>query len=116
MADLRFAAWFLWMTPLLTALSRARDAACSSATAPALSPVSAASRNLRTEVFSELLTALLRRRAFSFVLLRLIWLLMLATAVRNPSQTVRWTAWTPSDRRTSRSRLAAAGLAPGGKT
>src|SRR5207245_7076956 len=47
--------------------------------AAATSPSSAVSRNLRTAVLSEDLTALLRRRAFSFCLLRLIWDLMFAT-------------------------------------
>src|SRR5205823_13482258 len=76
MADLRFAAWFLWMTPLLAALSRLSHAARIASVAAAASPASAASRNLRTAVFSDDLTALLRRRAFSFCLLRLIWDLM----------------------------------------
>ena len=49
------------------------------AVAASTSPASAASRNLRTEVFSADLTALLRCRAFSFCLLRLIWDLMFAT-------------------------------------
>src|SRR5215470_1970771 len=78
-ADLRFAAWFLWMTPLLAALSRLAHAVRMASVAPATSPASAASRNLRTAVFSDDLTALLRWRAFSFCLLRLIWDLMFAT-------------------------------------
>src|SRR5258708_29508168 len=45
------------------------------------SPASAASRNCRTDVFSADLTALLRWRAFSFCLLRLIWDLIFATRV-----------------------------------
>ena len=49
MADLRFAAWFLWMTPLLAALSSCRQAARSAASASSASPASAASRNWRTE-------------------------------------------------------------------
>src|SRR5882757_8974121 len=48
------------------------------------SPASAASRNCRTDVFSSDLTALLRWRAFSFCLLRLIWDLIFAT--RMPRQ------------------------------
>src|SRR5262249_12528727 len=60
MADLRFAAWFLWMTPLLAALSRPRQASRMAAFAASTSPASAASRNLRTLVFSDDLTALLR--------------------------------------------------------
>src|SRR3954463_3889774 len=67
------------MTPLLTALSSLRDADCSAALALAGSPVSAASRKERTAVLSEDLTPLLRRRAASFVRIRLIWDLMFAT-------------------------------------
>src|SRR6516225_3518682 len=47
--------------------------------AASTSPASAASRNLRTLVFSDDLTALLRCRAFSFCLFRLICDLMFAT-------------------------------------
>src|SRR5271169_790051 len=79
MADLRFAACFLWITPLLAALSRSRVAARMAAAAASASPASAASRNLRTLVFSVDLTALLRCLAFSFCLLRLICDLMFAT-------------------------------------
>src|SRR5262249_22011473 len=90
-ADLRFAAWFLWMTPLLAALSRLCDAARIAAVAAATSPVSAASRNLRTAVFRDDLTALLRCRAFSFCLLRLIWDLIFATRKpRSGSGSRRW--------------------------
>src|SRR5215469_11502542 len=78
-ADLRFAAWFLWMTPLLAALSRLAHAVRMASVASATSPASAASRNLRTAVFSDDLTALLRWCAFSFCLLRLIWDFMFAT-------------------------------------
>ena len=78
-ADLRFAAWFLWMMPLLAALSRARVASRASSWAFAASPASAASRNLRTEVFRADLTDLLRRRAASLVRLRLIYDLIFAT-------------------------------------
>src|SRR3954469_11111592 len=78
-ADLRFAAWFLWMTPLEAALSSFCAAWRSSASAGSLSPGSAASRNLRTADFSALLTALLRSCRFSFCLFRLIWDLMFAT-------------------------------------
>jgi hypothetical protein len=77
--DLRFAAWFSWMTPLLTALSSFLDAFASAFSAAALSPAAIASRVRRTSVFSSLLTALLRSRAFSLVLLRLICDLMFAT-------------------------------------
>ena len=78
-ADLRFAAWFLWMTPLLAALSRAFDAARCSSVAFSVSPASTASRNRRTAVRTDERTDLLRCRRFSFVLTRLIWDLMLAT-------------------------------------
>src|SRR3954452_9709103 len=79
MADLRFAAWFLWMTPLLTALSSWRDATRSSVVAAAVSPASLASLSLRITVFSDVLTVLVRSRAGSFCRLRLIWDLMFAT-------------------------------------
>src|SRR6478609_3599257 len=78
-ADLRFAAWFGWITPLDAALSRLRDAAANSTCAVALSPASAALRTRRTAVFSADLTDLLRRRAASLVRMRLIWDLILAT-------------------------------------
>ncbi len=78
--DLRRAAWFLWMTPLLAALSsRLMARRVSSSTFS--SPCSAAAVTTLVRVFSSERTALLRRRRFSFCLLRLIWLLMLATKV-----------------------------------
>ena len=58
------------MTPLLTALSSLREASWRAALVLAASPVAAASRKDRIEVFSDDLTALLRRRAFSFVWIR----------------------------------------------
>src|SRR5262245_10274466 len=67
------------MTPLLTALSSLREASRISAVAASVSPVAVASWNLRIAVFSDDLTALLRRRRFSFCRLRLIWDLMFAT-------------------------------------
>src|ERR687894_1929960 len=73
MPDLRLAAWFLWMTPLLAALSSALLAVCRAVVAAAASPASAAERNRRTAVFSADLTATLRWRAFSLVRFRLIW-------------------------------------------
>src|SRR6266516_1703567 len=92
-ADLRLAAWFLWMTPLLAALSRLCDAVRMATVAASTSPASAASRNLRTAVFSDDLTALLRCRAFSFCLLRLIWDLIFATRKpRSGSGLVGWGA------------------------
>src|SRR5699024_2897813 len=77
--DFRFAAWLLWMTPLLAALSNLREAVLSASLAASLSPATIASRTRRTCVFNSDLTALLRSRAFSFVRLRLIWDLMFAT-------------------------------------
>src|SRR5947207_11433717 len=59
-ADLRLAAWFLWMTPLLAALSRLCDAVRMATVAASTSPASAASRNLRTAACSDDLSALLR--------------------------------------------------------
>src|SRR5205823_4732874 len=85
MADLRLAAWFLWITPLLTALSSWREAAWASSAAFAVSPASAASRNRRMCVRRADLMALLFARAFSFVLFRLIWDLMFATG-KEPSR------------------------------
>src|SRR5215470_13008117 len=90
MADLRFAAWRLWMTPLLAALSSCRQAARSAAPVSSMSPDSAASRNFLMDVFSEDFTALLRSLAFSFCLLRLIWDLMFAT--RKP-RLGYWSGW-----------------------
>src|SRR5919202_788347 len=57
-ADLRFAAWFLWMTPLLTALSSLRDADRSAEAAFSASPDSTAARTERARVRSSLLIAL----------------------------------------------------------
>src|SRR5690554_6578706 len=67
------------MTPLLTALSNLRDSSRSSATAASVTCAATDSLNLRMAVFREDLTALLRRRRFSFCRLRLIWDLMFAT-------------------------------------
>src|ERR1700757_3869776 len=77
------------MTPFLAALSRLRQAARIAVVAASASPASAASRNLRTDVFSSDLTALLRSRAFSFCLLRLIWDLMFATRMPRYG----WSGW-----------------------
>src|SRR4051794_11604305 len=79
MADFLLAAWLGWRTPLPAALSSLRLAAWSSSAALSLSPAAAASRNFRMAVFTEDLTALLRWRRASLVLMRLIWDLMLAT-------------------------------------
>src|SRR3984885_2869177 len=80
-ADLRLAAWFLWMTPLLAALSSMTNAARMACVAFSASHAAAASRNWRPDVFSADSTALFRWRAFSFCLLRLIWDLIFATRV-----------------------------------
>src|SRR4051812_50160101 len=86
MPDLRFAAWFLWMTPLLTALSSALLACARAVPAAAGSPASAAVRKRRTAVFRADLTATLRCRARSLVRFRLIWDLMFATREPRCSQ------------------------------
>src|SRR5699024_2856465 len=51
-ADLRFAAWFLWITPLLTALSSFLLASRSAVSAASLSPEEMAVRTCRTCVLS----------------------------------------------------------------
>ena len=79
MADLRLAAWFLWITPLLAALSSLVRAERMVWVIFSWSPASAASRNWRTAVRREDFTDLLRIRAASFCLFRLIWDLMFAT-------------------------------------
>src|SRR4051794_20646854 len=76
------------MTPLLAALSSLRSATRSCSVVASASPDSATSRNLRISVLSSDLTALLRRRAFSFCLFRLIWDLMFAT--KKASGNSRW--------------------------
>src|SRR5690606_9304345 len=86
--DLRFAAWFLWMTPLLAALSSFFDASRMSTVACSVSPASAASRNLRMAVFNDDFTDLLRSRRFSFCLLRLICDLMFATRRPRPAHSI----------------------------
>src|SRR4051794_25341677 len=67
------------MAPLLAALSSFLLASRVSTAAFSKSPASTASRALRMAVFREDLTDLLRCRAFSLVLMRLIWDLMFAT-------------------------------------
>src|SRR4030088_160728 len=78
-ADFLLAAWFLWITPLLAALSSLRLVDTSNSAALSLSPLWAASRNERTAVRSEDFTDLLRSRARSLVRLRFCCDLMLAT-------------------------------------
>src|ERR1700733_122530 len=77
---LRFDAWFLWMTPRAAALSR-RLTAKRTASSAVSAPASVALTADFTRVLISERTALLRRRSFSFCLLRLIWLLILATGV-----------------------------------
>src|SRR6478735_5055940 len=79
MADFLLAAWFWWMTPLLTALSSFFEAVLRAPAAASLSPEAVASRTLRTHVRSSLLTALLRSVRVAFVLMRLSCDLMFAT-------------------------------------
>ena len=67
------------MTPFATATSSALEAVRSSVVITAWSPDTTAARNLRTAVLMEDETDLLRRRAFSLVLIRLIWDLIFAT-------------------------------------
>ena len=78
-ADFLLAAWFLWITPLLAALSSLRLVDASNSAAFSFSPAWAASRNARTAVRSEDFTDLLRSRARSLVRLRFCCDLMLAT-------------------------------------
>ena len=52
-ADFLLAAWFLWMTPLLAALSSLRLVRASNSAALSFSPASTASRNPRTAVRSD---------------------------------------------------------------
>ena len=78
-ADFLLAAWFLWMTPLLAALSSWRLVATRSSSALVLSPAAAASRNARIAVRSPDFTDWLRCRAASLVRIRFTWDLMLAT-------------------------------------
>src|SRR5262249_890436 len=74
------------MTPLLAAWSSLRDASRSRVSAAALSPALTASLNLRMAVFRDDFTDLLRRRRFSFCLLRLICDLMFATRQPRPGR------------------------------
>src|SRR5579875_2176785 len=79
--DLRLAAWFLWITPAAAALSIRLTAARSSSVLRS-SPDSAAAMARLVRVRISERTDLLRRRRRSFWRFRLIWLRMLATAVR----------------------------------
>ena len=79
------AAWFLWIAPLVAALSSLRLVATSSSPALSLSPSAAAVRNARMAVCSDDYTNLLRTRRCSLVRMRFFCDLMLAT-LENPSQ------------------------------
>src|SRR6476659_3142644 len=81
MVDFLLAAWLAWMMPLLTALSSLVEATFSASWVAVASPDAAAAWNLRIQVLSSLLTALLRSVAVRFVLIRLSWDLMFATGV-----------------------------------
>src|SRR5690606_36025214 len=85
-ADFLLAAWFLWMTPLLTALSSLREASRASVVANSRSPDSSAAWNLRIAVFNDDLTDLFRSRRFSFCRMRLICDLMFATRQPRPDR------------------------------
>src|SRR5665647_2565541 len=90
MADFLLAAWFLWMTPLLTALSSLVEATLSASAAAWASPDAAAALNLRIQVRSSLLTALLRSVRRAFVLMRLSWDLIFATRTLSQIRLGRW--------------------------
>ena len=55
MADFLLAAWFLWMTPLETALSSFFEAMARAVDAVSLLPASTSARNLRIQVRSSAL-------------------------------------------------------------
>jgi GTP-binding protein LepA len=83
-ADLRFAAWLAWMTPLETALSRLREAATSSSGAVGLSPGHGRSAPGGQGLQRGLDRLVAQARSFSLVPMRLIWDLILATPdIRN---------------------------------
>ena len=77
-ADLRLAAWLRWMMPRAAALSSLFTASRKSSAAVS-SPTSAAWIALLILVLTSDLAALLRRRRFSLVPMRFIWLLIFAT-------------------------------------
>src|SRR5665647_1378407 len=90
MEDFLLAALFLWMTPLVTALSSFVEATLSASAVAAASPESAAVLNLRIQVRSSLLTALLRSVRMAFVLMRLSWDLIFATSNLSHIRVGRW--------------------------
>src|SRR4026207_1476154 len=90
MDDFLLAALFLWMTPLLTALSSLTEATLSALAAAEASPDSAAVLNLRIQVRSSLLTDLLRSVRMAFVLMGLSWDLIFATGTLSHIRVGRW--------------------------
>ena len=86
MADLRFAAWFLWMTPADAALSSLRSARAASRGPRRCRRRRRPRGSWRTAVFSADFTDLLRSCAASFCRLRLIWDLMFATGQASGSR------------------------------
>ena len=80
--DLCRAAVRLWTMPLDAALSSARLASRARVWATSPSPSTMAVETFLDAVFSEVRTALLRWRRFSFCLFRLIWDLMFAMGDR----------------------------------
>src|SRR5450759_165115 len=86
---LRLAAWFLWTTPLLAALSSARFAAWSFSVAAALSPAVTASWTFLIAVLTSERTDLFLACAFRLVSMRFFWLLMFANWI-GPSRILEW--------------------------
>src|SRR5690606_34781182 len=70
--DFLRAAWFLWSTPLLAALSSALAAALKRSLASSVSPSRTAVSNFRTKVRTSDLMLRLRSRRFALVRIRLI--------------------------------------------
>src|SRR5665648_828267 len=90
MDDFLFAALFLWRTPLLTALSSLVEATLSASAAAWASPDAAAALNLRIQVRSSLLTALLRSVRRALVLMRLSWELIFDKMTLSHIRLFRW--------------------------
>ena len=80
-ADFLLAAWFLWITPLLAALSSLRLVDASSSAALSLSPASTASRNRADSRAKRRLHRLVAQSGRSLVRMRFCCDLMLATRV-----------------------------------
>ncbi len=77
-ADLRLAAWLRWMIPRAAALSNRLTASRKSSAAPSWPALAAKTADLIRVLTSDF-AALLRRRRFSLVPIRLIWLFIFAT-------------------------------------